>query len=71
MNRGVCLPGLRPPRQGRDPVGAEPSGDGGVGAAFVLGEIPPVFLLAHPERIPAVPWAVANWVRGSFELAEL
>lgn len=25
-------------------------------------------LLAHPEWIPAVPWALANWVRGSFKL---
>lgn len=67
MNRGFCLPGLDPLRRGG--TREAPSRDGGVGAAFVLGEIPPVFLLAHPERIPAVPWAVANWVRGSFELA--
>lgn len=40
----------------------------GAWAAFVAQRIPEIFMLAHPEWIPAVPWALANWVRGSFKL---
>lgn len=36
--------------------------------AFVAQRIPEIFMLAHPEWIPAMPWALASWVRGSFKL---
>lgn len=40
----------------------------GAWAAFVAQRIPEIFMLAHPEWIPAMPWALASWVRGSFKL---
>lgn len=68
-SRGVFYPGY--PRGGggggRSP-GQHTPPPSGAWAAFVAQRIPEIFMLAHPEWIPAVPWALANWVRGSFKL---
>lgn len=56
-----------PLRRGGSPDGRTPPA-AGAWAAFVTHRIPEIFVLAHPEWIPAVPRALANWVRGSFKL---
>lgn len=74
MNQGFCLPGFFPLRRGGCRVSVSPPPPrrtpptAEAGAAFVTHRIPEIFMLAHPEWIPAVPWALANWVRGSFKL---
>lgn len=65
---GVCLPGLFLGGGGGGSPGRRTPPPSGAWAAFVAHRIPEIVMLAHPEWIPAVPWALANWVRGSFKL---
>lgn len=64
---GCLFSRVSPGEVGRVPRPA-PAPPSGACAAFVVPRIPEIFMLAHPEWIPAVPWALANWVRGSFKL---